>query len=198
MTMDQVRLVSTSITQWISLLKAGDDQAAEQLWGEYYRKLVGVARNRLGAFRDAVVDEEDVALSAFKSLCLGAKRGVFPRLDDRDNLWRLLVVITKRKAADAIKREQAQKRAGAIAREPLPLDEIAGGRAADEIVILNEEFNRLLDALGSETLKQVALWKLEGLGHDEIAEKLGCARRTVARKLDLIRQCWTADLSDFR
>ena len=50
-------------------------------------------------------DEEDVALSAFDSFCRGAQRGRFPQLDDRDNLWRLLVVITSRKAVDLAQHE---------------------------------------------------------------------------------------------
>ena len=41
-------------------------------------------------------DEEDVALSVFQSLCDGVKSGKFSRLDDRVNLWALLVVITSR------------------------------------------------------------------------------------------------------
>ena len=36
----------------------------------------------------APADEEDVALSAFDSLCRGAVEGRFPRLDDRNDLWR--------------------------------------------------------------------------------------------------------------
>jgi hypothetical protein len=45
-----------------------------------------------------VADEEDVALSAFNSFCLGAEQGHFAQLFDRDNLWRGLVTITARKA----------------------------------------------------------------------------------------------------
>ena len=38
--------------------------------------------------------------------------GPLPRLDDRDDLWRLLVVITVRKALDQARRERRQKRGG--------------------------------------------------------------------------------------
>ena len=44
-----------------------------------------------------------------------------------------------------------------------------------------------------KALRQVALWRMEGYTSDEIAERLGCARRTVARRLDLIRKLWTAE-----
>jgi DNA-binding CsgD family transcriptional regulator len=34
---------------------------------------------------------------------------------------------------------------------------------------------------------------MEGYTNDEIATRLGCARRTVARQLDLIRRIWLAE-----
>ena len=40
-----------------------------------------------------IAEPEDVALSAFNSLCRGLENGRFPKLQDRDDLWRLLVVI---------------------------------------------------------------------------------------------------------
>jgi len=33
--------------------------------------------------------------------------------------------------------------------------------------------------------------KMEGYSNDEIAEQLGCSRRTIARKLDAIRILWS-------
>jgi DNA-directed RNA polymerase specialized sigma24 family protein len=53
-----------------------------------------------------------------------------------------------------------------------------------------EEFQRLLDALEDDGLRDVAVRRMEGYTCDEIADRLGCARRTVARRLDLIRKTW--------
>ena len=47
-----------------------------------------------------------------------------------------------------------------------------------------EDCRLLLDRLDDETLRRVALWTLEGYGTQEIAEKLGCVRRSVERKLE--------------
>jgi DNA-directed RNA polymerase specialized sigma24 family protein len=44
--------------------------------------------------------------------------------------------------------------------------------------------------LGNDSLRQVALWKMDGYTVDEIADRMGCARRTIARRLDLIRKTW--------
>ena len=58
-----------------------------------------------------------------------------------------------------------------------------------------EEYKRLLGVLDDESLRQVALWRMEGYTTDEIAERLGCARRTVARRLELIRTLWIAEVA---
>ena len=59
-------------------------------------------RERLRSGPRGAADEEDVVLSAFDSFCRGAAQGRFPRLDDRNNLWSVLVTLTARKAADLI------------------------------------------------------------------------------------------------
>ena len=56
-----------------------------------------------------------------------------------------------------------------------------------------EQYQRLLDLLGDETLRRVAVWKMEGFTKDEIAARLDCSRRTVARKLETIRIIWSAE-----
>ncbi len=99
-----------SVSNWIGQLKAGDREAIQQLWERYAQRLVALARARLGGAPRRAADEEDVALSAFHSFCRAAERGRFPRLLDRDNLWRLLVVLTSRKASHLVRHERRQKR----------------------------------------------------------------------------------------
>src|SRR5262245_16402692 len=101
-----------SVANWIAQLKAGDAAAAQPLWERYFRRLVALARQRLQGARRQAADEEDVALSAFDSFCQGALRGRYPQLADRDDLWRLLVVITARKALDLRGKEGRIKRGG--------------------------------------------------------------------------------------
>jgi hypothetical protein len=101
-----------SVTHWIARLKAGDHHAAQQLWERYFARLVGLARSKLWGLPRRAADEEDVALSAFASFCRRAERGGFARLDDRDDLWQVLALLTTRKAADLVARERARKRGG--------------------------------------------------------------------------------------
>src|SRR5262245_24152666 len=101
-----------SVTRWVTALKGGDLAAAQPLWERYYRRLVALARQRLQSARRRVADEEDVVQSAFHSFFEGVARGRFPQLGDRDNLWRLLVVITARKALDQIAHQHGIRRGG--------------------------------------------------------------------------------------
>ena len=52
-----------SITAWLGSLTDEDRQAAEQLWRQYFHRLVGLARNKLRDAPRRVADEEDVALA---------------------------------------------------------------------------------------------------------------------------------------
>lgn len=116
-----------SVTLWIDRLQTGDPVAAQQLWQRYFRRLVGLARRKLRDLPRRAADEEDVALSAFDSFYRGATEGRFPQLQDREDLWHLLVAITAHKALDLVRREGRQKRGRAAV-----LDEAAlAGHAKD-------------------------------------------------------------------
>ena len=193
-----------SVTQWLDQLQSGDPTAAEKLWNSYFRRLVALARTRLQGVPRCAADEEDMALSAFDSFCRGAERGRFPQLCDRDNLWHLLVVITSRKAMDLAQFEGRKKRDGAINEASLPqlpdtsiaagMDQFSGREPSPEFAAeIAEQCQRLLDRLGDGELRSVALWKMEGYSIDEIAAKLGCAPRTVDRKLWVIRTLWESE-----
>jgi len=115
-----------SVSQWLGQLRDGDPAAAQKLWERYFQRLVGLARKKLEGSPRRSADEEDVALSAFDSFCRGAAQDRFPQLHDPDNLWRLLVTITARKAYQFRLREGCQKRGGNAV-----LDEAALAGAAD-------------------------------------------------------------------
>ena len=191
-----------SVTHWLQQLREGDAAAAQPLWERYFGRLVGLARARLQGTPRRAADEEDVALSAFDSFCQGVEAGRFPRLDDRDNLWRVLVALTARKAIDHARAERRRKRGGGAVLDEAALgDGPAGAVAALEDVVgreptpefaavLAEECRRLLGLLPDAGLREVAVWKMEGFTNAEIAGRLGCGLRSVERKLRLIRAAW--------
>src|SRR4051812_17475006 len=192
-----------SVTRLIGALVDEDtNAAAEQLWGRYFDQLVRLAQSRLRSAPRGVGDEEDVALSAFDSFCRGAVRGRFPRLDDRGDLWRLLVTITARKAMDHVQRERCRRRGGGRvidearvdAADPKAgrwLEQIVGREPSPDFVAqVVDECRRLLEGLGDEGLRTVALLRMEGYSNVEVAERLGCGLRSVERKLERIRKRW--------
>ncbi len=208
---DEPAIEGGSVTRWIGHLKHGDDQAANHLWKRYFPRLVGLARAKLGQAPKGLADEEDAALSAFYALCEGAACGQLERLHDRDDLWRLLVVITARKVVDFKKHRSRLKRGGGNviteaalgdgdrARSVTTLEQVPDADPTPEIAaMLAEEYRRRLEALGDDALRRVAILRLEGYDSDEIAERLGCARRTVARKLEMIRSAWSSPAASAR
>ena len=198
-----------SVTCWIDRLKAGDREAVQPLWARYYGRLVREARRWLKRAPAApAADEDDIAQGAFASFCRRAAEGRFPRLFDRNDLWQLLVVIAFRKTCNQIKQERRrQPRGGRV----LHASALAAGPDGDERALFAdmisqepnpamvaqtaEECRRLLAELGSEELRQVALWKLEGYTNEEISAKLDRAVSTVERKLARIRLRWEKELT---
>jgi DNA-directed RNA polymerase specialized sigma24 family protein len=191
-----------SVTRWIEGLKSGDADDIERLWNRYFRRLIRLAGAKLPGHCRRAFDEEDVALSAFQSFCERASRGQFQRLSDRGDLWRLLTVLTVRKAIMTMRHHTRQKRGGGqvggeshlaprddremnslsefLSREPTPEDAAQFSDACDNL------FGRLEEP----TLKTIALRKLHGYTNEEIARELGVTSRTVDRKIRLIRAVW--------
>ncbi len=193
------------MTRWVTALKGGDAAAAQPLWERYHRQLVALARRKLDSSRRRAADEEDVVQSAFHSFFRGVAGGRFPQLDDRDNLWRLLVVITARKALDQLAREHAKRRGGCATpgesrispgapHDDAAIEQVVGDEPTPEFAAqVAEEYQRLLDRLGDDGLRRIAVWKMEGFTNDEIADRLACSKRTVTLKLEAIRVIWSQE-----
>jgi DNA-directed RNA polymerase specialized sigma24 family protein len=192
-----------SVTQWIDRLKGGDREVVQCLLERYFKKLVRQTRRWLRDTPRQAADEEDVALKAFNSVCLRAEQGRIPRLFDRNDLWQILVVIAFRKTCNQIIHEaRRQPRNGRV----IHASALVAGPDGDERALFAdmisrepspamvaqsaEECRRLLAELGDATLRQVALWKLEGYTNEQIAPKLGRKRCAVERKLNKIRLRW--------
>jgi DNA-directed RNA polymerase specialized sigma24 family protein len=193
------------ITSWLEKLQQGDGRAAQVIWENYFDKLAAVARRKLAAVPRRAADEEDVALSALHSFCRGVAARRFPKLEDRFDLWKVLVTITARKALAQQRRHYSLKRGGGKVRgesvfSPRPGDSDQGGRIEDVLgnepspalaTSLAEQCGDLLDML-DERQRPIALLKMEGFSNQEIAERLDTALRTVERRLEQIRALWAS------
>ena len=184
-----------SVTIWLDAARAGDNQAIGKLWNRYFQRLVRIAAKKLPGHQRRDVDEEDVALSAFHTFCDRVGRGQFPELAGRDELWRLLVVITSRKALAVARNRGCQKRGGGrVFGESALLEEydseapglagLLGREPSPEFAArLTEDYRRLMEALPGHSLRTIALMRLEGHHTGEIGRRLAISPRSVERKL---------------
>jgi DNA-directed RNA polymerase specialized sigma24 family protein len=193
-----------TITHAIVNLKEGHSSALQSLWVRYHAQLVRRARRQLQAKRVdlAVSDEEDIAASAFQTFYDGVKQGRFPQLNDRDDLWRILVHIAACKIADKRRYDTSARRdtrrtqslhvpTGQSDDESLLLEPIVGKEPGPELIAtVTEEYLRLLHALDDDRLRRIVGLKLACYTTQEIARALNCSKRTVDFKLELIRRRW--------
>lgn len=197
--------VDGDVTIWLGQLADGDNDAAANIYGHYFEQIANLAKRRMSPAYRRVADEEDVAQSVMRNLFEGIAAGRYPELSSRENLWRLLVVMTARKAINIVEKQRAQKRGGGAVRGESVLqgpdmatpgfDRFEGPSATPDFVAeLAEESKRQLAKLDDEVLQRVARLKMEGYTNDEIAEKLGTTTRTVERKLQRIRELWADEL----
>jgi DNA-directed RNA polymerase specialized sigma24 family protein len=188
-------------------VQSDDPIAAQQLWQRYVDRLIALARTRLGRIR-TVADEEDVVVMAFEKFLRVAKEGRFPKLDDRDDLWQILVLMTEQVAVDEIRHRLAIKRGGgdirgesamaagapADASSLMGMNGVPGREPTPEFAALAvERYRELLAALQTDELREIAVAKMHGSSNDEIAASLNLSLRSVERKLNLIRSIWLAE-----
>lgn len=188
---------SASVTTWIGLLEMGQLEAAQRLWERYFHRLVNYSRGRLAGVNTRIEDEEDIAISAFSSFCEAVATKRIPQLNGREDLWRVLVMIAAGKAVDLRRRQSALKRASPIQPgdkrqlDMVALEDIVGSEPDPAFAAqVAEEFQALLSMLNDESLKEIALLKLEGQTNDEIAKHLNCSARTITRQVAEIRKKW--------
>jgi DNA-directed RNA polymerase specialized sigma24 family protein len=180
-----------SITQCLRDLGNGErrDEAAGDLWQRFFGELTRHALRKLQAMHTArgVADEEDVAERAFTKVCRGIESGQL-RPENRVDLRKLLLSATAREAINQFHR---QRRDSDPQTDESALRQVPAREMTPELLALAEEASRqLLDSLGEELLRQIALWKLIGHTNDEIARKLRCSRAKVGRKLARICETW--------
>lgn len=196
-----------SVTGWLGRLREGDRGAADELCNRYFTQLTRLARARLGKTPRRVADEEDVASGVMYELVSGLLEDRFPDLNDRDDLWALLTVMTQRKAMHQVKAQFRKKRGGGavvgesvfgqcgVGMERRGVNEAVGREPSPDFVVsMAENCERLFEILGDETLREVARMRMQGYEVKEIAERFGVAERSIGRKLALIRDVWEEEI----
>ena len=202
--------VPGTVTVWLSQLQAGEGLAVQKLWERFFPRMVEQARRQLRSLPRQVADEEDVALEAFHSFCRAGRAGRDPDLHDRHGLWQLLLALTINKAIDLVHHSERGKRAWRRTALFSELDRDAPGSGIKALTkmlrcrqpdpaftaLMVDRLQWLLNQLGDEQLREIALLKLDGCTNPEIAGQLSCALSTVERRLRLIRLRLEQHLND--
>jgi len=183
-----------SFEEVMARLRAGDEDAASEVFHRFAGRLVRLADLKLDTRIRQKVDAEDVMQSVFKSFFRRHADGKFD-LPNWDSLWGLLVRITLRKcgrkiqhlygAHHDVRRENAAMPAGddshpgweAMAREP----------TLEQAASLTETVEHLLHGL-NERDRRVAELRLQGYTVPEISKQVGRTEFTVEGALKKIRK----------
>jgi hypothetical protein len=195
---------TTSFGPWLEGLKSSDDAtfqaAAQALWDRLVHQIKAHAGKKLGGFPRRAFSETDVANSGFNSFCQGVLESRFPKLDNKDDLWKVLGTILARKARDRVRAETTEKRRdkdkgptrgdSALTK---PGDSASGGgfdgvegpatRPDNGL-----EFEEMLSYLDRHDpiLRDMALLIALSMTNKEIANKLDMSLRSVERKRQLL------------
>ncbi|OYP38382.1 sigma-70 family RNA polymerase sigma factor [Rhodopirellula sp. MGV] len=221
--------------------------AAAELYRRYRAPVEKIARGRLSP-GGGLADEEDVAQSAFRSFFDRIETGQLDALVTGGQAWAILARLTRNKAIDSVRydnalcrggegarrankananastcqmsangttrtasdrlglgesgetalRRRLDDRGGVGRREEYPMDAVSDRNqlSSDEEAASNEVVERFLEELSEATLRGIVSLKLHGFTNEEIASQLGCATRTVERKLNLIRRLWNPILEN--
>jgi DNA-directed RNA polymerase specialized sigma24 family protein len=136
----------------------------------------------------------------FRSVCLGFAGGRFPDLHDRESLWRLMLVITCQKISNRHRFDHQQRRDirrtltdsvfytsdAAQMEHNSPL--ISTEPAPEFVAEFVETCENLFDKFDDPMLEKITTLRMEGFSDSEIATQLDCSRRTVQRRLEIIRR----------
>lgn len=175
-------------------LRAGDQDAARELFERFVERLTALAGTRLSARMRRKVDPEDVVQSVFRSFFHRQAADQF-QIPDWERLWGLLATITIHKcdhvaehyqaacrdvsAEDSVQRPVGESGTGwdVVARDPTP----------SQIAIFDETIVSLLSEF-DERNGQIFLLVLQGWSIAEISNEIPCSERTARRVLDRVRQ----------
>ena len=184
----------SSFADLMTNLRAGNEDAAAQVFKQFAHRLIGLARSRIDrAFRPKM-DADDVVQSVFRSFFVRQLKGEF-QLEDWDSLWSLLTVLTLRKCGHRIEYFRAARRdlRREISHQPLSEDEtcsweaIARQPTPSEAAVLHETVEQMLRGLDKHNRRIVELC-LQGFNAGDVSIQVGCSERTVKRLLARIKK----------
>jgi RNA polymerase sigma-70 factor (ECF subfamily) len=174
----------------LDLWRAGNQEAARQLFERYADRLVALARRHINQRLARRVDPEDIVQSVFRTFFRRAQAGEI-HLYDPDRLCALLARITVHKALDQISFHRAAKRDVNLDADSGPdhdpVSQVLAQEPSPETVnLFLDQLEHFLARLGPAE-RQVLEMRMQGYGVEEIARQLGTYDRKIYRILERVR-----------
>ena len=189
-----------SVSQWIARLKNGMDSAAKNIWERYSQPMQSLASVELGDSPRSVSDDEDVVIRAFAAFLRRTSEGAYGTMQTRDDLWRLLVAITRSyawKQSRFLGRMRRRKTVKDTRANERMLRQLASKfPPPDVLASVSDSLCVLIDRLEDPELQEVAMGRLKGLTNEEIATSQDRSVRTIERRLVLIRNVWNEQVAE--
>jgi RNA polymerase sigma-70 factor (ECF subfamily) len=175
----------------IDKVRAGNEDAARQLFDQYAERLVALAKRRISQRLSGRVDPEDVVQSVFRTFFQRAREGQFV-INEQDDIGKLLVRITVHKTLRQVAYHKAEKRnasaeVGQGVEAQRAWEELLDAEPTPEqAVTFLDELESFLNQLRPDE-KQILELRLQGWNNQEIAEKMGIYDRKIRRVFERIR-----------
>lgn len=192
-----------SITVLLNKLRSDDESAVEQIFTRFFEQLKSVARRRLSVRDRKVVDDEDLALWAINTFQRCVRDGMYPKMRNRDDVWKFLVSILERKTVDHIRTQHAEKRGGGQIRgesffedqdHPRMMESLCSDRFDFEVMVdFLDVIESLIIRLKDPELGEILTARFAGHTIKEIADRMDRSVSSVDRKLRLVRKIIAED-----
>ncbi len=199
--MSDSEMPNGSVSGWISKMRQGDSIAINKLVSRYFGKISAFAENKLRRGIRVTDDGEDIAISVLQTITRYTAEGRYPNLQDRDDLWLLMIVIAQHAVVDrqrtVMKRVPMYTMTDILETYNCNLDEFLGKEDSEaKAMEIFECWEKLLKSLPDDPSRDVAKLKLEGHSNRQISEILQSAPRTVDRKVNTIAKQWQEQNSE--
>jgi RNA polymerase sigma factor (sigma-70 family) len=175
------------LEQW----RAGDEDAARQLFDIYVERLVALARRRISQRLASRVDAEDIVQSVFRTFFGRARAGQF-KVEDQDDLCKLLMRITVHKTLrqvayhKAAKRDPGQETGQSEHSTEMLMELLDREPTPDAEAAFIDQLETFLGTLRPEE-RTILEMRMQGYSNEEIAKKLDIYDRKIRRVIERIR-----------
>jgi RNA polymerase sigma-70 factor (ECF subfamily) len=167
--------------------RAGNDQAATEIYLRYAHRLHHLAQMNCGDDLAQRLDAEDIVQSVFSSFFRRAREGQY-EVPDGHELWKLLLVMALNKIRARGSYHRAARRDVSVTQSGNTLTEAIDDRHDErDLTVLRLVIEEIL-ARHPPVNRDIVALRIEGHEVAEIAARVSRSRRTVERVLQEFRQ----------